>query len=145
MYIEGISEPIIGSRTERSILRDMIETPDENLKAQGTIELIEDLMEDLRDIGPMLRRTFVMRPAWTSIRLNGACSACSTEFQSRADQRGALDIQRSRAPVSLSTTAVPSPKRGQLTGQDSPAHSKEKLSEGAASASRRTVRARSSS
>lgn len=57
VYIEGIKEPIIGSRTERSILRDMVETPEESLKLQGAIELIEDLMDDLREIGPMLRRS----------------------------------------------------------------------------------------
>ena len=57
MYIEGLKEPIIGSRTERSILRDMVETPEESLRAHGTIELIEDLLEDLREIGPMLRRS----------------------------------------------------------------------------------------
>ena len=57
VYIEGLKEPIIGSRTERSILRDMVETPEESLRAHGTIELIEDLLEDLREIGPMLRRS----------------------------------------------------------------------------------------
>lgn len=57
VFVQGRAEPIIASRTEETILRDMIETPDRGLEALNALDLIEDLLQDLIEIGPMLRRS----------------------------------------------------------------------------------------
>lgn len=57
VYVEGRPEPVIGSRTEGTILRDMVQVPRELLEARGAIELLEDILQDLSEVGPMLRRS----------------------------------------------------------------------------------------
>ena len=55
VYVSTIEEPIIASRSEASILRDMASLPDEARAAElGSIA--EDLAEALREISPVLRR-----------------------------------------------------------------------------------------
>jgi predicted DNA-binding transcriptional regulator YafY len=57
VYVEGQESPIIASRTEATILRDMVEVPEEVMEARAAFEVLRDILEDLRDIGPMLRRS----------------------------------------------------------------------------------------
>lgn len=57
VYVEGQPTPLIGSRTEGAILREMVEVPKEILEARRAVDLLEDLLEDLADVGPMLRRS----------------------------------------------------------------------------------------
>lgn len=46
---------MIASRTENSILASIVETPREVLEATATMELLQDILDDLERIGPMLR------------------------------------------------------------------------------------------
>lgn len=57
VFVDGRPEPVIGSRTEGTILRDMVEVPNEVLEARSAIGLLEDILQDLGDVGPMLRRS----------------------------------------------------------------------------------------
>lgn len=57
VFMEGRPEPWIASRTEGTILRDMVEVPREVVEARRAVELLEDIMQDLGEVGPMLRRS----------------------------------------------------------------------------------------
>lgn len=57
VFMEGRSEPVIASRTEGTILRDMVEVPLEVVEARRAVELLEDILQDLGEVGPMLRRS----------------------------------------------------------------------------------------
>lgn len=57
VYVDGIRGPIIASRTENSIIANMVETPREVLEATAAMELLQDLLDDLERIGPMLRKS----------------------------------------------------------------------------------------
>lgn len=57
VYVENRSTPIVASRTETTILRDMVREPGEVTEARAAIALLEDLLEDLAAVGPMLRRS----------------------------------------------------------------------------------------
>jgi hypothetical protein len=57
VYVEGQQDPIIASRTEATILRDMVEVPEAVMEARAAFDVLRDILEDLRDVGPMLRRS----------------------------------------------------------------------------------------
>lgn len=59
VYIEGLDEPIVASRTETSILANMSETPRDVLEATAALELLQDLLDDIGQIGPMLRKSIL--------------------------------------------------------------------------------------
>lgn len=55
VYIEGHTEPIIASRAEGTILRDLIEAPKELTQSREHTELLKDILESIADVPPMLR------------------------------------------------------------------------------------------
>jgi hypothetical protein len=57
VHIEDIKNPLIASRTENSILANMVETPREELEAAAAFELLKDIQDDILGIGPMLRKS----------------------------------------------------------------------------------------
>ncbi|SNR96486.1 hypothetical protein SAMN05446037_1002123 [Anaerovirgula multivorans] len=57
VYVEEIQAPVIASRTETSILANIVEIPSELLEATAALELLKDILDDLEKIGPMLRNS----------------------------------------------------------------------------------------
>lgn len=57
VYIEGVSNPLVASRTENSILSSLIEVPKEIIEATVALELLQDLLNDFKQVGPMLRKS----------------------------------------------------------------------------------------
>jgi hypothetical protein len=57
VYVEEVGNPIVASRTENSILAGMVEVPREVMEATAALELLKDIMDDLSQIGPMLRKS----------------------------------------------------------------------------------------
>lgn len=57
VHVEDIKSPIIASRTENSILANMVEIPREELEATAALELLKDIRDDMLQIGPMLRKS----------------------------------------------------------------------------------------
>ncbi len=57
VYAEEIDTPLIASRTETSILANIVETPKEVIEAVAALELIQDLLDDIEQTGPMLRKS----------------------------------------------------------------------------------------
>lgn len=69
VYIEGHTEPIIASRTESTILRDLVEEPEEVLEAKECVELLKDILESVIDVPPMLRTIIHGQGNWDLDRL----------------------------------------------------------------------------
>lgn len=57
VYVEQMGDPLIASRTETSVLANMVETPKEILEAIASLELLRDIYNDIHNIGPMLRKS----------------------------------------------------------------------------------------
>ena len=69
VYLDGHTEPIIASRTEGTILRDLVEAPKEITQAREHTELLKDILESVADIPPMLRSIIRDQGRWDLDRL----------------------------------------------------------------------------
>ena len=57
VYVEQLGNPLIASRTENSLLSNIVEIPKEIMEARASFELLQDIYDDLHQIGPMLRKS----------------------------------------------------------------------------------------
>lgn len=57
VYVEELPEPIVASRTENSILANIVEVPRETMEATAAFELLQDILDNVQQIGPMLRKS----------------------------------------------------------------------------------------
>lgn len=57
VHVENVKNPLVASRTENSILANMVEIPKEELEAAAALELLKDVQDDIQNIGPMLRKS----------------------------------------------------------------------------------------
>ena len=57
VYVEQMANPIIASRTEHAIIKNLVQTPTELLEATAALELLQDLLDDIDQVGPMLRKS----------------------------------------------------------------------------------------
>lgn len=64
VYIEDIKTPLIASRTENTILANMVEVPREELEAAAAFELLKDIKDDMLQIGSMLRKSIKKEAAF---------------------------------------------------------------------------------
>ncbi len=64
VYVEGQNEPIIASRSESSILRDLVDMPKEITKAREQYQLLGDILDSIGDINPMLRSIIRDQSKW---------------------------------------------------------------------------------
>ena len=69
MYVENLSEPVVASRSEGAILRDLTETPNEIVKAREQFELLSEIAETVAEINPMLRSIIRDQGKWDLDRL----------------------------------------------------------------------------
>jgi hypothetical protein len=64
VYVQGQAEPFIASRTEGTILRDMVSLPNEITRAQEQFQLLSDILDTVQEIDPMLRRIVHEQGNW---------------------------------------------------------------------------------
>jgi hypothetical protein len=64
VYVQGQSEPVVASRSEGTILRDMVEMPVEVTRAQEQRQLLTDILETIQEIDPMLRTIVREQGKW---------------------------------------------------------------------------------
>jgi len=57
VYVEEVGKPIVASRTENSIIAGMVEVPREVVEASAALEVLQDILDDIQQIGPMLRKS----------------------------------------------------------------------------------------
>jgi len=50
VYLDGHTDPIVASRAEDSIVRDLVQEPREVTRARQQQEILRDLLEDLRTV-----------------------------------------------------------------------------------------------
>jgi hypothetical protein len=56
VYVATREDPLIVSRSERSILSDMASLPDTEFEAEEARGLMSEFLEDLHEVTPLLRR-----------------------------------------------------------------------------------------
>lgn len=57
VYIDGLPEPVVASRTEATMLKDMTTEGPGEFEGAMAVELVERVHLDLQQVGPMLRRS----------------------------------------------------------------------------------------
>jgi len=56
VYVDGQSDPVIASRTEDTIVRDMVQEPREVIQSRQQQDVLQDLLQDLTKVNPTVRR-----------------------------------------------------------------------------------------
>jgi hypothetical protein len=69
VYIEDLNEPIVASRSEGAILRDLIEMPREITKTREQHQLLGDILDTISEINPMLRSIIRDQGHWDIDRM----------------------------------------------------------------------------
>ena len=69
VYVENLEAPLVASRSETAILRDLIEMPQEIMKAQEQYQLLSDILDTIAEINPLLRSIIRDQGHWDIDRL----------------------------------------------------------------------------
>jgi len=69
VYIEHLATPLIASRSEGAILRDLVGMPQEVMRAQEQHEVLSDMLDTLSEINPLLRSIIRDQGHWDLDRL----------------------------------------------------------------------------
>lgn len=69
VYVEHLTQPIIASRSENAIMRDMVDKPREVTKAREQNQLLADILDTIQDVDPMLRSIIRDQGKWDLDRL----------------------------------------------------------------------------
>jgi hypothetical protein len=56
VFIEGQPDPLVASRTEDTIVRDMVQEPREVIQSRQQQEILQDLLQTLEKVNPTVRR-----------------------------------------------------------------------------------------
>jgi hypothetical protein len=56
VYVDGQGEPVVASRAEDSIVRDLVREPQEVTRARQQQEILRDLLEDLSTVNETVRQ-----------------------------------------------------------------------------------------
>lgn len=70
VYVDGVEEPVVASRSEGAILRDMIEMPSEVTRVREQQQLLGDILDTINDIDPMLKTIILSQSKWDLDRLS---------------------------------------------------------------------------
>lgn len=69
VFVEDLEEPIVASRSEGAILRDMTEMPNEITRVREQHQLLGDILDTIGEINPMLRSIIRDQGKWDLDRL----------------------------------------------------------------------------
>ncbi len=56
VHLEGETDPLVASRSEATILRDLVQEPQEVTQARQQQEILQDLLSDLTQVNETVRR-----------------------------------------------------------------------------------------
>jgi hypothetical protein len=56
VFVEGQADPIVASRTEDTIIRDLVQEPREVIQSRQQQEILKDLLQDLDKVNSTVRR-----------------------------------------------------------------------------------------
>lgn len=69
VYVQGLSNPVVASRSEGAILRDMTDVPKEITRVQEQQQILSDILDTVSDIDPVLRKIIRDQGSWNLDRL----------------------------------------------------------------------------
>jgi hypothetical protein len=69
VHIEGLDSPMIASRSENAILRDLVGRSREESQSQEQFQLLSDILDTISDVNPMLRSIIRDQGKWDLDRL----------------------------------------------------------------------------
>lgn len=69
VYVEGLSDPRVASRSEGAILGDIVEVPSEVTRSREQQQLLADILDSLADVNAMLRSIVRDQTGWDLNRL----------------------------------------------------------------------------
>ena len=79
VFVEDLDEPMVASRSETAILRDLTETPREVTKAREQYELLSDIVDTISEFNPLLRSIIRDQGKWDLDRLEERIKETLTE------------------------------------------------------------------
>jgi hypothetical protein len=69
VYIEHLSEPVVASRSEGALLRDLVALPREVTRTREQQDALHDILDAIDDINPILRSIIRDQGRWDLDRL----------------------------------------------------------------------------
>lgn len=69
VYVDACEEPLVASRSENAILRDLVGAPQELTKAREQNQLLSDILDTISGINPVLRAIIRDQGKWDLDRL----------------------------------------------------------------------------
>jgi hypothetical protein len=69
VYVENLATPLVVSRSEGAILRDLVEMPKEVTKTRELHDMLSDILDTISDINPLLRSIIRDQGHWDLDRL----------------------------------------------------------------------------
>ena len=69
VFVEGIEDPLIASRSEGAILRDILSPTDAGARAAEQRQLLADIMDTIKGLDPVLRSIIRDQAKWDLNRL----------------------------------------------------------------------------
>jgi hypothetical protein len=69
VHVEDLAEPLVASRSETAILRDLSGSPEELLKAREHEQLLADILDTIEGMNPILRSIVRDQARWDLDRL----------------------------------------------------------------------------
>jgi hypothetical protein len=69
VYVDACEEPLVASRSENAILRDLIGAPQELTKTREQHQVLNDILDTISEINPVLRAIIRDQGKWDLDRL----------------------------------------------------------------------------
>src|SRR5581483_8050935 len=69
VYVDNIDEPLVASRSENAILRDLVGLPRQESQAHEQYQLLSDILDAVAEINPVLRSIIRDQGHWDLDRL----------------------------------------------------------------------------
>ena len=64
VYVQELPDPLIASRSESAILRDLVAMPKEFIQTQEQHQLLRDILDTISDLNPILRAIIRDQAHW---------------------------------------------------------------------------------
>lgn len=69
VYVEGVAEPLVASRSDGAILRDLVAPSDAGARAAEQRQLLSDILDTVEGLNPVLRSIIRDQAHWDLNRL----------------------------------------------------------------------------
>lgn len=64
VWIEDLPEPVIASRSDAALLRDIVQSPEEVIRSQEMRHLLADIVDTIEGMNPILRSIIREQAKW---------------------------------------------------------------------------------